>query len=46
MSPTGKAVEVPFTLIYQIANDIISKSLLFIDRMELISQLEVEPSHN
>ena len=46
MSPTGKAVEVPFTIIYQIANDKISKSWLFIDRMELMSQLEVEPSHN
>ena len=44
--PTSKTVEVPFTIIYQIADEKISKSWLFIDRMELMSQLEVNPSHN
>ena len=46
MPPTGKAVEVPFSIIYQITDDKISKSWLFIDQMELMKQLEVKPSQN
>lgn len=44
--PTGKTVEVPFSIIYQIINEKIGKSWLFIDQMELMKQLEVKPSHN
>lgn len=44
--PTGKTVEVPFSIIYQIMNEKIGKSWLFIDQMELMTQLEVKPSHN
>jgi predicted ester cyclase len=46
LAPTGKAVEMPFTIIYKIANDKISKSWLFVDRMELMSQLGVNPLDN
>ena len=44
--PTGKTVEIPFSIIYQIINEKIGKSWLFIDQMELMKQLEVKPSHN
>ena len=44
--PTGKSVDVPFTIIYQIADEKISKSWLFLDRMELVDQLVVKPSQN
>jgi len=44
--PTGKTVEVPFSIIYQIINEKIGKSWLFIDQMELMKQLEVKPDHN
>ena len=46
MPPTGKKVEMPFTVIYQITNDKISKSWLFIDRMEMMNQLGVNPGDN
>ncbi|MBT8260946.1 MAG: ester cyclase [Bacteroidia bacterium] len=41
ISPTGKEVEVPFSIIYQIADGKICKSWLFIDQMELMNQLGV-----
>ena len=44
--PTGKTVDVPFSIIYQIINEKIGKSWLFIDQMELMKQLEIKPSHN
>jgi hypothetical protein len=44
--PTERSVEVPFSIIYQIADEKISKSWLFLDRMELMDQLVVKPSHN
>lgn len=44
--PTGKTVEVPFSIIYQMINEKIGKSWLFIDQMELMKQLEIKPSHN
>ena len=37
--PTGKSVDVPFSVIYQIADDKIIKSWLFIDQMDLMKQL-------
>ncbi len=44
--PTGKTAEVPFTVIYKIANGKIFKSWLFIDRMEMMNQLGVNPIDN
>lgn len=37
--PTGKSVEVPFSVIYKVDQDKISKSWLFLDQMELMNQL-------
>ena len=37
--PTGKSVEVPFSIIYQIAEDKIIKSWLFVNQMEFMNQL-------
>lgn len=39
--PTGKAVKVPFSVVYQIKDEKIVKSWLFLDRMELMEQLGI-----
>ena len=41
-SRTGKEVEVPFSIIYQIADSKICKSWLFIDQMDLMNQLGIK----
>jgi predicted ester cyclase len=41
--PTGKAIELPFIGIYQIADDKIVKSWLASDQMEVMKQLGVMP---
>lgn len=44
--PTQKSIEVPFSIIYQIADGKINKSWTFLDRMELMDQLGVNPANN
>ena len=44
--PTGKTVELPFSIIYAITDGKISKSWLFVDRMELMNQLGVNAEEN
>ncbi len=39
--PTGKTIDLPFSVIYQIKEEMIVKSWLFIDQMELMKQLEI-----
>lgn len=39
MPPTGKAIEVPFIAIYQVAGGKIVKNWLVTDRMEMMEQL-------
>ena len=46
MPPTGKPLDLPFVVIYQVANDKIVKSWLFVDRMEMMNQLGVNPLDN
>ncbi|MCA0153063.1 ester cyclase [Winogradskyella vincentii] len=44
--PTNKTVEFPFTIIYQITDEKISKSWLFADMMEIKNQIRINPSLN
>ena len=44
--PTGKTIEFPFAIIYQVTDEKISKSWLFVDKSEVLNQLDVKPSHN
>ena len=37
--PTGKSIDIPLSVIYQIEEDKISKGWIFVDRMELMDQL-------
>jgi hypothetical protein len=39
--PTGKSIDLPFSVIYQIKDDMIVKSWLFFDGMELMRQLGI-----
>lgn len=39
--PTGKTIDIPLSVIYQIEDDKISKGWIFVDRMELMSQLGI-----
>ena len=39
IAPTGKTIELPFSVIYQIKDEKIVKGWLFVDRMELMEQL-------
>lgn len=43
--PTGKSVEIPFSVIYQVKDEKIIKSWLFIDQMELMNQLGLTSSN-
>ena len=46
MPPSGKAIEVPFIAVYQVAGGKIVKSWLATDRMEMMEQLGTMPSNN
>lgn len=46
MPPTGKAIEVPFIAIYQVAGGKIVKNWLVTDRMEMMEQLGAMPGSN
>ena len=39
IAPTGKTIDLPFSVIYQIKDEKIAKGWLFVDRMELMEQL-------
>ncbi len=39
--PTGKTIDLPFSVIYQINDEKIVKGWLFVDRMELMNQLGI-----
>lgn len=39
IAPTGKHIDLPFVIIYQIDNNKISKGWLFVNQMELMNQL-------
>ncbi len=39
--PTGKTIDIPLSVIYQIADDKIAKGWIFVDRMELMNQLGI-----
>lgn len=39
LPPTGKSVDLPFSVMYQIKDDMIVKSKLFFNQMELMNQL-------
>ena len=39
MPPTGKKIDLPFSVIYQLGDEKIIKSWLFVDQMELMNQL-------
>ncbi len=39
--PTGNTIDLPFTVIYRIKDEMIVKGWLFVDRMELMEQLGV-----
>ncbi|MBT8220068.1 MAG: ester cyclase [Bacteroidia bacterium] len=41
IAPTGKTVEVPFSVIYQVDGEKIIKSWLFMNQMELMNQLGI-----
>jgi hypothetical protein len=45
MPPTGKSIEVPFSVIYQIQDQKIVKSWLFIDQMEVMNQLALSSNN-
>ena len=42
ISPTGKSIDLPFTVIYQVASGKIIKSWLFVDQMEMLKQLGIK----
>lgn len=44
--PTGKTIKFPFSVIYKITDDKISKSWMFIDRVLIMDQLNYNASHN
>ena len=44
--PTGKTIEFPFAIIYQVTEEKISRSWLFVDKTEVLNKLDVKPSHN
>ncbi len=44
--PTGKTVEVPFSIIYQIVDSKINKNWMFMDQMNLMKQLGAYPADN
>ena len=39
--PTGRMIDLPFTVIYRIADEKINKGWLFVDRMDLMNQLGI-----
>ena len=39
--PTGRTIDLPFTVIYRIKDEKIVKGWLFVDRMELMEQLDI-----
>ncbi len=43
--PTGKSIDLPFSVIYQVKDDMIVKSWLFFDQMELMKQLGIAPGN-
>jgi predicted ester cyclase len=47
IAPTGKTIEFPFAIIYNIKDEKITKSWLFVDRTTILDKLrEVNPMHN
>ena len=44
--PTGKTVEVPFAIIYEVTDGKISKNWMYLDQMDLMGQLGVNPGAN
>lgn len=44
IAPTGKAVALPFIIIYRITDDLISEHWMAVDQLDLLKQLGVMPS--